>query len=318
MNAPVSWPIKRREMHSHHFDSTAWNDFKFRDDDIIVATYAKSGTTWTQQIVGQLLYHGDPDVAVSELSPWVDLRVPPKAEKLPVLEAQTGRRFLKTHLPVDALVFSPRAKYIFVARDGRDVVWSLYNHHASANETWYQALNETPGRVGPPIEPPPASIRQYWREWFDGNGHPFWPFWENIASWWAIRDLPNVLLVHYANLKRDLPAEMRRIAAFLDIAIDESRWDTIVEHCSFSWMKRHAAKAAPLGGVFWDGGAQSFVYRGVNGRWADTLSSQEVAEYEARAMAELGPECAHWLVTGERRDRAVGGWESRGAELTAA
>ena len=57
---------------------------------------------------------------------WLDLRVPPKAVKLPVVEAQTRRRFLKTHLPLDALVFSPKAKYIYIGRDGRDVVWSMY------------------------------------------------------------------------------------------------------------------------------------------------------------------------------------------------
>ena len=99
----IDWPVKTREMHSHHFDSTVWNDLTFRDDDIVIATYGKAGTTWTQQIVGQLIAGGDPDLNVAERSPWVDLRVPPKAVKLPEIEAQTGRRYLKTHLPVDAL-----------------------------------------------------------------------------------------------------------------------------------------------------------------------------------------------------------------------
>ncbi len=56
------------------------------------------------------------------MSPWLDLRVPPKDVRLQAVEAQTHRRFLKTHLPVDALVFSPRAQYIYIGRDGRDVV----------------------------------------------------------------------------------------------------------------------------------------------------------------------------------------------------
>ena len=76
--AQDGYPRKTRELHNHHFDSTVWNDFKFRDDDVIVATYAKSGTTWTQQIVGQILHGPDPELATAELSPWVDLRVPPK------------------------------------------------------------------------------------------------------------------------------------------------------------------------------------------------------------------------------------------------
>jgi len=95
----MTWPRKTREIHNHHMDSTVWDDFRFRGGDIVVATYAKSGTTWTQQIVSQLVFAGAEGIDVSALSPWVDLRVPPKEVKLPALEAQTHRRFIKTHLP---------------------------------------------------------------------------------------------------------------------------------------------------------------------------------------------------------------------------
>ncbi len=298
MSNAIEWPEKTRELHSHHFDSTIWNDIAFRDDDVVIATYAKSGTTWMQQIVAQLLFDADPGVAVAEMSPWVDLRVPPKAVKLPLLEAQTHRRFMKTHLPVDALRFAPQAKYLYVGRDGRDVVWSMYNHHVNANQSWYDALNDTPGRVGPPIGPPPADIRQYWREWFDRDGHPFWPFWENVRSWWAIRDLPNVKFVHFADLKKDMAGEIRGIADFLGIDIDEARWDDILTHCSFEWMKKNATKTVPLGGAFWDAGAEVFINKGVNGRWTESLTPAEAAAYEERSRAELGDACARWLAVG--------------------
>jgi aryl sulfotransferase len=292
-------PRKMRELHNHHMDSTVWNDFRFRADDIVIATYAKSGTTWVQQIVAQLLFNGSEALPVAEMSPWVDLRVPPKHVKLPLLEQQMHRRFLKTHLPVDALVFSPGAKYIFVARDGRDIVWSLYNHHATANEKWYGALNDTPGLVGPPIEKPPASIRQYFNEWFEGDGYPFWSFWENVSSWWNVRDLPNVMLLHFNQLKRDLPAEIRRLAGFLAIDIDEKRWPAILEHSSFNYMKAHAADIVPLGGALWEGGAETFMHKGTNARWRDVLSPEENARYERTAREKLGDVCAAWLATGE-------------------
>lgn len=175
MATQPAWPVKTREMHSHHFDSTIWNDFAFRPDDIVIATYAKSGTTWVQQMIAQMMMGPDPDLEVADMSPWLDLRVPPKEVKLPAVEAQAHRRFLKTHLPVDALVFSPEARYLYIGRDGRDVVWSLHNHHLNANATWYGALNDTPGRVGPPIEPPCEDIRAYWRGWMDGDGFPSGP-----------------------------------------------------------------------------------------------------------------------------------------------
>jgi aryl sulfotransferase len=291
-------PLKTREIHNHHMDSTMWNDFRFRDDDIVIATYAKSGTTWMQQIVSQLLFDGQEGLHVHDMSPWLDLRVPPRPVKLAGLEAQTHRRFIKTHLPVDALVFSPAAKYLYLARDGRDVVWSLYNHHANASDLWYQMLNDSPGRVGPPLERPTEDITEYFRQWLDGDGLPFWSFWENLNSWWAIRHLPNVMFVHYETLRADMPAGIRSIADFLEIPVDPAAWPAILDHCSFGYMKDHADEVAPRGGAMWEGGGKTFINKGVNGRWRDVLSKADSARYEAMAVERLGPECAAWLKSG--------------------
>ncbi|MBA3912061.1 MAG: hypothetical protein C0524_19820 [Rhodobacter sp.] len=70
-----------------------WDGITFRDDDIVIATYAKSGTTWMQQIVSQLIFDGAEGIQTAVLSPWVDLRIPPRQVKLPeadsvVLEAR--------------------------------------------------------------------------------------------------------------------------------------------------------------------------------------------------------------------------------------
>jgi len=292
-------PQKTKELHSHHFDSTIWNDFNFRDDDIIISTYAKAGTTWMQQIIAQLLFNGEEGMEVAEMSPWMDLRVPPKEVKLPAVEEQSHRRFLKTHLPVDALVFSEKAKYIYIGRDGRDVVWSLFNHHANANEVWYDALNNTPGRVGPPIEKPPSSVLQYFHDWLDGDGHPFWSFWDNLRTWWEIRHLPNVHFVHFENLKKDMPGEIRKIADFLGVPIDEEKWESILHHCSFDYMKANAAKSVPQGGAFWDEGAKVFINKGVNGRWRDTLQEEDNKKYQDLIDENLSSECAQWVATGE-------------------
>ncbi len=294
-------PLKTRELQNHHMDSTFWNDLEFRDDDIVIATYAKSGTTWMQQIISQLIFNGATDLPVSEMSPWVDLRIPPREVKMPEIAAQKHRRFLKTHLPVDALVFSERAKYIYLGRDGRDVMWSMHNHHLNANGAWYDALNNTPGRVGPEIAPPPENPAEYFETWLERDGFPFWPFWENIRSWWEIRDLANVKLVHFADLKRDLPGMIREIAGFLEIALDEANMDRIVRHCSFDYMKANATASVPLGGAFWEGGARTFIHKGTNGRWKDVLDPRISARFEARAREELGEDCARWLAGGAGR-----------------
>ncbi|WP_372717545.1 sulfotransferase domain-containing protein [Immundisolibacter sp.] len=292
------WPLKTRELHNHHFDSTAWNDFAFRDNDIVIATYAKAGTTWTQQIMGQLVFGGAADVPIHDISPWLDLRAPPTAVKHAMLAAQQHRRFIKTHLPVDALVYSPRAKYIYIGRDGRDVVVSLYNHHASALPPWYQMLNETPGRVGPPMPPPADSASEAFSLWLEHDGAPFWPFFSSVRSWWEIRHLPNLLFLHYADLKRDLAGQMRRIADFLGIHLEPAQWTNAVEHCGFEYMRAHGDYAVPAGGQLWRDGASSFLHRGQVGRWRELLTSEQSDAYERRVLAELGAECAGWLAQG--------------------
>src|SRR5260370_33188563 len=88
------------------------------------------------------------------------------------------------------------------------------------------------------------------------------------------------------------------IARFLDVAIDEAKFSAIVEHCTFDYMKAHAELAAPVGGIFWEGGAKTFIHKGTNGRWRDTLTPEESKAYEAKALAALGPECARWLAGG--------------------
>ena len=303
MDQHIQWPVKTREMRNWCMDSTYWNGFEYRDDDIIVATWAKAGTTWVQQMVAQFVFEGEIDgLPIAELSPWLDMRLPPLEEKLPGVKAQTHRRFLKTHLPVDAYVFSPRAKYIYIARDGRDCCWSMYNHIVNTLDWVFDAFNALPD-FGPVMERPESDdLYEFYMNWFVNDGAPWWPFWENIRTWWAIRNLPNVHFVHYQNLKDDMPGAMHRIGEFLGYDVDnitKATWDKMVHQCSFEYMKENATLSTPLGGDLFAGGAQSFVNKGTNKRWKDTLSKADCDVYEARAIEELGPECARWLATGK-------------------
>jgi aryl sulfotransferase len=166
--------------------------------------------------------------------------------------------------------------------------------------------NDTPGRVGPPLDRPPASIRQYFLEWLEGDGYPFWSFWDNVSSWWAIRHLPNVLFLHFADLKRDLQGQIRRVAAFLEIRLDEKTFDAAVRHCSFDYMKAHAEKHAPHRGRLYKGGARAFIHKGTNGRWRDVLSTEDCRRYEAAAEERLGWRCARWLAEGGSLKQGLG------------
>jgi aryl sulfotransferase len=216
-------------------------------------------------------------------------------EALDQARAQTHRRFLKTHLPLANLVFSPRAKYLFVARDPRDVAWSFHNHLTGAKPEIQEAVRQAHAGLGltpPPVDP---DVRRYYHEFLDGGAQP--PYWPYIQGWWDVRHLPNVLLIHYADLIGDMPGQIRRIAAFLDIPLDEARLPLMVAHCSIAHMRKVAADD-PLLNLLFSRGAETFINKGTNGRWRDVLSQDEIDKADLIATRELTPDCAAWLRNG--------------------
>ncbi|MFC6839612.1 sulfotransferase domain-containing protein [Xanthomonas theicola] len=299
--ADVAAPMKSREYANRFFDSTVWNDVVFRDDDIVIASYAKAGTTWLQQIVAQLIFGGKARIDVSAISPWVDGVHPDKASKHALLAAQTHRRFMKTHLPADALVFCERAKYLYIGRDGRDIAFSLYDHQCAVSQDAQARLDaggEGAGRLRV-VQPPSLPMTDYVAHWLERDGAPFWPFWEGVRSWWELRTRCNVLMLHYADLLDDLPGQARRIAAFLDIQVRPSAWNAILAHCRFDYMRMHAARYVPQGAGLWRDGGKAFFNRGRNGRWREVLAPAVSAAYERRAHQLLGADGARWLAHGQ-------------------
>ncbi|KAH0332986.1 P-loop containing nucleoside triphosphate hydrolase protein, partial [Aureobasidium melanogenum] len=298
----VQWPVKTSEFQNHAIDSTRWDNFPFRDDDVVIASWGKSGTTWMQQIVSQLIFNGSEDAPVHEVSPWLDLRPLPEGLATGLLEAQTHRRFMKTHCPLQNLVYSPKAKYIFCARDGRDVIWSMHNHLYHATPAFYEIMN-TPGHLGHASERPQADVREYFLDFIEDDNRSTitYPFWNVIRGWYAAKDTPNLLFVHFNDLKKDLSGEIQRIATFLDIGVTQEKLAEITEHCTFEYMKANAKKMSPeQAPMMWENGAETFINKGSNGRWRDVLTADDIKLYEDKANSELGEECAKWLAEGGR------------------
>jgi aryl sulfotransferase len=301
-----SLPERTRVYQCHHFDSTRWDYLDPRDDDIVIATSYKAGTTWTQAIIAHLLFpDGDFPADPGEMSPWLDMRTLPLEIVLNSLGAQEHRRFIKTHLPLDGMPYDPKLKYLYVARDARDVFMSLWNHYTNMTDEIMTLMNLMLGREGDEFPAPPDDIHAFWRGWmtrgwfeWETDGWPYWSHLANVQSWWHFRDLPNIQLVHYSDMLEDTEGEIRRIAAFLEIDVPESAWPGIVKAVSFSEMKRQGERYAPGGGQFWKGGAKTFLHKGTNGRWRDVLSDEEMTLYDAACERSLTPECRAWLEGG--------------------
>ena len=291
-------------------DSERWNEFKVRDDDIVIVTSYKAGTTWMQGICAALVFQQpQPPVPQDALSPWLDANFGPVTEVLAHLESLQNRRYIKTHLPLDGLKYFDEIKYIFIGRDGKDVWMSMWNHWHNMTDEIIDNLNNAPGRQGPPFAKAPDEIGPAFDEWlirgsfpWENNGYPFWSHLHHAITWWNYRHLPNILFVHFEDLLQDTDGEMRRISAYLDIPVNEDIWPTLVEAMSFDSMKSNAEVMAPgaTHGIWKD--TSNFFHKGINKRWQGVLSDEQVAAYDALAVGELGPELARWLEFGGRLD----------------
>jgi len=293
------------EARSRFFDSAGWDDYRPRADDIIIATYPKCGTTWTQRIVGMLVFRSPAPFPVQESSPWPDFRMPPPGEQVELAEGQTHRRFLKTHLPYDALPVYEGVKVIHVARDGRDAAMSFYNHKVNFTEGVIERATEigmNDPRLGTPYQRIAADPTRHFHDWLEGEedhlGDPACGFWHMENSYWAARHEPDMLLVHHADMKKDLAGEMRRIAAFLGIEIAEDLWPQLVDAARFENMKSQAHELMPGAINIWEGGGNTFLNKGTNGRWRDVFSPKDLAAYDEKVRQTFEPELAAWIEHG--------------------
>lgn len=294
----------RVRLDTRMFATGNWDHVRIRPGDIIVGTWAKSGTTLTQQLIHELLSGGE-GVAVFGASPWVDCRFLMPLEVMEsMLEAQTGRRFMKTHSPFEAVPWSPQVKYVYIGRDARDVLWSVYNHATSFTDAAWDAINAAEG-PWPKWRHPQMDVRSYYLHWIETDTAPGFhdlSFWDNILSWWNERRRPNVMLLHYSNIIADRAATLRRLSHFLEIDVDPARIPGMAERCSIEHMRAAAIAAQTPLDIFFEKGAASFFNRGTNGRWRDVLTPEEAALADEVAARRLPPDCAHWLRTGELPD----------------
>jgi len=295
MTAPEQ-PVRYR---SPDEDSARWLGFPYRPGDIVISSRSKTGTTWVQMICALLVFQ-TPDLPapLSQLSPWLDWLIVPREEVFSQLAAQPHRRFIKTHSPLDGLPLDDRATYIVTGRHPLDAAVSLFHQGENIDRARLRSLTGQPPRSGE--RPPPPPLHDRLVAWVDGDDRPedyldsLPGFMWHLSDAWRRRAEPNVVMVHYADLERDLDAEMRRLAAVLGIEVAEKTWSSLVNAARFEQMRARADQLAPdPAGIFKDKGR--FFRRGGSGAGPEVLSAEELAHYYDRTAKMAEADMLAWL-----------------------
>jgi hypothetical protein len=288
-------------------DSARWTGFKLRPDDVIITTPAKCGTTWMQTIVGILLSQNIDLPPLSTISPWLDMQIRTVDEVYGMLDAQTGRRFIKTHTPLDGLPASPTVTYIAVIRHPLDVALSDRDHMSNMHRDRAIELRESvAGRYEPPeaSEEAPEDPSEFLRWFIDNREEPsgsgpygLEDYCQQVRTYWDARDRPNVHLFHYSDMWRDLDSEMRRVAAALEVPVHETRWPEFVHAATLKSMRARATGLAPDAHMGLWQSAEGFFRTGGTREWAELLDREDLDHFDAR-LRELAGDAYSWVISG--------------------
>jgi hypothetical protein len=292
-------------------DNERWDGFVLRPDDIVISTPAKCGTTWMQMICALLVFQTPTfERSLDQITPWLEMLTTDRDSIFAMLEAQTHRRFIKSHTPFDGLPFDAGVTYIPVGRDPRDVARSWDNH--LANTDVMALINARSNAVGLddiaellaeglPVRPD-SELERFW-QWVDeelpapdelGNAG-LAEMAHHLATFWAVRDLPNVVMLHYDDLKSDLEGQMRYLAQRLAISVPDDKWPELVEAATFEKMRANADRIAPdTSHAIWQDN-QQFFNRGVSGQWREMLDADGLARYRQRVAVVMEPDLAAWV-----------------------
>jgi hypothetical protein len=292
------------------YDSARWEGFALRPGDIVISTPPKAGTTWTQMICALLVLQQVPlEQPLSLVSPWLDMRTAARAEIVARLDAQTHRRFMKTHTPLDGLPWDDRVTYLCVARDPRDVAFSINNHWDNLDVDAFDAARRAAERAGGGAEEdgptrmperPDDDRARFWM-WVDNPTPPpevsssLLRTVRHVETFWAVRDLPNVVLVHYDDLGADLDDAMRELARRLGVTVPEERWPEFVEAATFERMRASAEMTAPGAEISLWHDNREFFHRGTSGQWRDVLDADDLQRYRERVEELAPPDLSAWL-----------------------
>jgi hypothetical protein len=198
------------------------NAFQTRPTDVCVATFPKSGTTWTQQIVHGLRTRGSMDfdeisvvIPFMEMAPMIgnDLNAPQVAEP----------RAFKTHLMWEQVPKGMR--YIYVVREPGDVLVSFYHF-----------MN------GSLFEKDAIGMESFAHDIYMGGDMPWGTYWSHLLSWWPKLAGEDVLSLCFEDMKSDLEGTVRRIARFIGVEADADLIALATRQASFEFMSRFPEK----------------------------------------------------------------------------
>jgi hypothetical protein len=276
-------------------------NFEVRPDDVWMISYPKAGSTWTQEMVWQVVHGVDLEggkeniffrspffemsVMVGELAaavPSMESKDPKdkmarfNADSIEFVRTLTGPRVIKTHLPLSMLPpnLLDTCKVVFASRNPKDSCVSFFHHELMLPP---HGLRED------------ADFNKFAAMYRDGNC-AYGDYFEHFKSNSEHIGHPNMLHFWFEDMKKDLSKVVKDLAAFLGKELSDDKVTTLVEHLQFDKMKNNDAvnHRPPKGSMPEEVRAKfNFIRKGQVGE-SKNFFTDEAADKEFDAWIEKG------------------------------
>ncbi|XP_075785417.1 sulfotransferase 1 family member D1-like isoform X3 [Pelodiscus sinensis] len=284
--------VLRRKLETLHGIPLFWSiveewaqveSFQARPDDLLIATYPKSGTTWVSEIVDMIYNNGDAEKckrdAIYVRVPFMELIVPGITNGKTLhtvgvahLADMPSPRLVKTHLPVQLLPASfweNNCKMIYIARNAKDVVVSYYYFYQMAK-----------------MHPEPGTWDEFLEKFVAGEV-AFGSWYDHVKGWWEKRKDKPILYLFYEDMKEDPKREIQKVLQFLGKDLEEEVVNKILHHTSFQEMQKNpAANYKMVSNAHMDHSVSPFMRKGIAGDWKNhfTMAQNEAfdCDYEEK------------------------------------
>ncbi|MGH0133739.1 UNVERIFIED_CONTAM: hypothetical protein FKN15_005254 [Acipenser sinensis] len=248
-------------------------NFRARPDDLLIATYPKAGTTWTQEIVDLILNDGDAEkcrrAPTHKRMPFLEMfSGPPLESGVSYLDKMPSPRIIKTHLPIQLVpqsFWDNNCKVIYMARNAKDSVVSYF---------YFDRMNH--------IQPDPGPWDQYLHKFMHApmqisNPLLCWGYWyDHVKGYWREKETKRILYLLYEDMKENPRDEVIRVMRFLEHSLPDDIIDRIIELTSFSMMKENPmANYSTVPDSVFDRSVSTFMRKGEVGDWLNHFSSEE-------------------------------------------
>ncbi|XP_077995872.1 sulfotransferase 2A8-like [Glandiceps talaboti] len=262
------------------------SQFSWRENDVVVVGYPKSGTTWLLYLLQNiqdfgLMSLGNNTGQEALFLDWLIVNPDLVSGSYGQLatEFQAGRlhiespRLIRSHLPFTLFPWKQardkNVKIIYTARNPKDVCVSMYHY--------YQKFNY--GKMA-------LEWNKTVEEFIKGKS-VFGPWLHHVTQWKEVGIEDNVLHMTYEDMKEDMSNAIRKCGNFLQVDLSDQDIQRIKMACSVEGMRESIHKCIIVDKGAFDGDAKQFVRKGIVGDWKNHFKVAQNEMFDKEIVGRL-------------------------------